>query len=126
MLKPAAPFTEGVPDPDYDRRQVIILLTAEENFGGSGDGYKGTFGRGSAARPDMNDRLLALADNVKADGVIIYVIQFSNRNSQLRALLQTVASGPGSPYYFFAPNAETLHTVFRQIADHLSQLRLSK
>ncbi len=125
VLKPAAPFTEGVPDPDYDRRQVIILLTAEENFGGSGDGYKGTFGRGSTARPDMNDRLLALADNVKADGVIIYVIQFSNRNSQLRALLQTVASGPGSPYYFFAPGAKTLKKVFRQIADHLSRLRLS-
>ncbi len=66
------------------------------------------------------------ADNIKADGVIIYVIQFSNHGSKLRALLQTVASGPDSPYYFFAPNASTLRTVFRQIADHLSALRLSK
>ena len=126
VLKPPAPFTEADPDPDYPRDQAILLLTDGENFGGSGDGYKATFGLGSDARPDMNDRLLALADNIKADGVIIYVIQFSNQGSQLRALLQTVASGPGSPYYFFAPDADTLHTVFRQIADHLSQLRLSK
>jgi hypothetical protein len=120
------PFTEAVPDPEYDREQAIVLLTDGENFGGSGDGYKGTFGRGSDARPDMNDRLSALADNIKADGVIIYVIQFSNSGSQLQALLQTVASGPGSPYYFFAPDADTLQQVFRQIANHLSELRLSK
>ena len=41
-------------------------------------------------------------------------------------MLKTVASGPDSPYYFFAPDADTLHQVFRQIADHLSQLRLCK
>ncbi len=126
VLKPAAPFTEAVADPGYPRDQAIVLLTDGENFGGSGDGYKATFGLGANARPDMNDRLLALADNIKADGVILYVIQFSNQGSQLRALLQTVASGPGSPYYFFAPDADTLKQVFRQIADHLSQLRLSK
>ena len=126
VLKPPAPFTEAVSDTDYPRDQAIVLLTDGENYGGSGDGYKGTFGRGGTARPDMNDRLLALADNIKADGVIIHVIQFSNNGSQLKTLLQTVASGPGSPYYFFAPDADALHTVFRQIADHLSALRLSK
>jgi len=126
VLKPPVPFTEAVADPGYPRDQAIVLLTDGENFGGSGDGYKATFGLGANARPDMNDRLLALADNIKADGVILYVIQFSNHGSQLRALLQTVASGPGSPYYFFAPDADTLKQVFRQIADHLSQLRLSK
>jgi len=127
VLKPAAPFTEAVPDDlDYDRKQAIILLTDGENFGGSGDGYKTTFGLGADARPDMNDRLLALADNVKADGVIIYVIQLSNNGSKLRALLETVASGPASPYYYFAPDADALKRGFRQIADHLLQLRLSK
>ncbi len=126
VLKPPAPFTEAVPNPDYPRDQAIVLLTDGENFGGSGDGYKTTFGLGSNARPDMNDRLLDLSANIKADGVIIYVIQFSNSGSQLRALLQTVASGPASPYYFFAPDSDTLRTVFRQIADHLSALRLSK
>ncbi len=126
VLKPAAPFTEAVPDPEYNREQSIVLLTDGANFGGSGDGYKATFGYGASARPDMNARLLALADAIKADGVIVYVIQFANSGPQLRTLLQKVASGPGSPYYFFAPDAATLQQIFRKIANHLSQLRLSK
>ncbi len=126
VLKPPVPFTEAVANPDYERDQAIVLLTDGENYGGSGDGYKGTFGLGGTARPDMNDRLLALADNIKADGVLIYVIQLSNNGSQLKTLLQTVASGPGSPYYHFAPDAAALQNIFRQIADHLSALRLSK
>ncbi len=126
MLKPPVPFTEAVPDPEYDREQAIVLLTDGENFGGSSDGYKATFGLGSSARPAMNDRLLALANNVKADGVVIYIIQFANSGSQLQTLLQTVASGPGSPYYYFAPDAATLQQVFREVANHLSELRLSK
>ncbi|MFQ5617799.1 MAG: pilus assembly protein TadG-related protein [Rhodospirillales bacterium] len=125
-LKPAAPFTEAVANPDYERDQAIVLLTDGANYGGSGDGYKGTFGRGSTARPDMNARLLELAGNIKADGVIIYVIQFAYNNSSLQTLLQTVASGPRSPYYHFAPDATALRHIFRQIADHLSALRLSK
>ena len=126
VLKPPAPFTEAVADPDYERDQAIVLLTDGENCGGSGDGYKGTFGPCATARPDMNERLLELADNIKADGVLVYVIQFAHNNSQLQNLLQTVASGPGSPYYHFAPDAAALQHIFRQIANHLSELRLSK
>jgi len=126
VVKPAVPFTEAIPDPEYDREQAIVLLTDGENYGGSGDGYKGTFGLGGTARPDMNDRLLQLAANIKADGVIIYVIQFANAGSALQTLLQTVASGPASPFYYFAPDAATLQQVFREIANHLSELRLSK
>ena len=126
MLKPPAPFTEAIPDPEFEREQAIVLLTDGENFGGSGDGYKATFGLGASARPAMNDRLLTLADAIKGDDVIIYVIQFSNSGSQLQALLQTVASGPGSPFYYFAPDAATLQQVFREVANHLSELRLSK
>ena len=126
VLKPPAPFTEAVANPDYERDQAIVLLTDGENCGGSGDGYKGTFGLCAQARPDMNERLLELADNIKADGVLVYVIQFAHNNSQLQNLLQTVASGPGSPYYHFAPDAAALQNIFRQIANHLSELRLSK
>ena len=126
VLKPPAPFTEAIPDPEFEREQAIVLLTDGENFGGSGDGYKATFGLGASARPAMNDRLLTLGNAIKGDDVIIYVIQFSNSGSQLQALLQTVASGPGSPFYYFAPDAATLQQVFREVANHLSELRLSK
>lgn len=126
VLKPDAPFTEAVANPNYERQQAILLLTDGENYGGSGDGYKTTFGGGGTAQPEMNARLLKLADNIKASGVILYVIQFANQGTALQSLLQQVASGPDSPYYYYAPDAATLQSIFREIANHLSQLRLSK
>lgn len=126
VLKPEAPFTEAVADPDYELQRAVVLLTDGENTGGVGDGYKTVFGLNTAAGPEMNDRLRALADNIKADGVIIYVIQFANSGGALQTLLKEIASGPDSPYYYYAPNGEALQQVFHQIADHLSELRLAK
>jgi len=42
-----------------------VPLTEGENFGGNGDGYKMVFGYGSAGRNEMNDRLRALATNIR-------------------------------------------------------------
>jgi Mg-chelatase subunit ChlD len=126
VLMPEAPFTEADPDPDYERDQAIVLMTDGENCPAAGDGYKMVFGDCNGGRPEMNERLLKLADNAKAAGVIIYVIQFAEDNSNLKALLQQVASGPDAPYYYFAPDRDSLRQVFRQVANHLSMLRLSK
>jgi Flp pilus assembly protein TadG len=126
VLKPQSPFTEADPNPPMNRQQAIVLLTDGENYGGSGDGYKGVFGLGGTARPDMDARLQLISDNIKADGVIVYVIQFANNGSSLQTLLQGVASGPGSPFYHYAPDAAALQQVFHEIASHLSELRLSK
>ena len=74
----------------------------------------------------MNDRLRALAANIKASGVKIYTIQFANSGGPLQALMREVASGPDAPYYHYAPDSTTLQTVFQEVANHLSELRLSK
>jgi hypothetical protein len=126
VLKPGVPFTEAIVDPDYDRDQAIVLLTDGENCPRSGDGYKRVFGGCSWGRDEMDERLRLLANNVKADGVIIYVIQFANEGTELQALLKGVASGPKAPYYHYAPTPDALKKVFREIANHLSSLRLSK
>ncbi len=126
VLKPDSPFTEADVNPPMNRQQAIVLLSDGENYGGSGDGYKGTFGHGSTARPDMDTRLQLVSDNIKADGVIVYVIQFVNNDSSLQTLLQGVASGPGAPFYHYAPDATALQQVFHEIASHMSKLRLSK
>ena len=126
VVKPEAPYTEADPNPAGPRQQAIILLTDGDNFGGNGDGYKTVFGYGSAGRPDMNDRLRALATNIKASGVKIYTIQFANSGGPLQTLMRQVASGPDAPYYHYAPNSSTLQTVFQGVANHLSELRLSK
>jgi len=126
VLKPGAPFTEAIENPDYEREQAIVLLTDGENCGKSGDGYKRVFGSCDGGRDEMDERLRLLADNVKADGVIVYVIQFANEGTDLQTLLKEVASGPGAPYYHYAPTSDSLRQVFREIANHLSSLRLSK
>ncbi len=126
VVKPEAPFTEADPAPDGPRQQAIVLLTDGENFGGNGDGYKTVFGYGSAGRSEMNDRLRALAANIKASGVKIYTIQFANSGGPLQALMKEIASGPDAPYYHYAPDPSTLQTVFQGVANHLSELRLSK
>lgn len=126
VLKPEPPFTAAVKDPPYVRDQAIVLLTDGENCGSSGDAYKRVFGTCSGGRAKMDARLRLLADNVKADGVIIYVVQFANAGTALQTLLKDVASGPTAPYYHYAPSASELKKVFREIANHLSELRLSK
>ncbi|MEQ8193523.1 MAG: VWA domain-containing protein [Rhodospirillales bacterium] len=126
VLKPEAPFTEAILNPPYKRKQAIVLLSDGENVPGSGDGYKATWGTGGFAQTQMNNRLVTLANNIKADGVIVYVIQFANSGTELQNLLKQVASGPAAPYYHFAPDAATLQGVFTEIANHLSELRLSK
>lgn len=126
VLTPIVPFTEADPNPPYRRQQAIVLLTDGENYGGSGDGYKGVFGLGTTARPDMDARLRLLAANIKAGGVILYVIQFANSGTALEALLKEVASGPDAPYYHNAPDAAALQAAFHEIANNLSELRLSK
>lgn len=125
VLSPAEPFDQAVESPDYPRTQAIVLLTDGENHGGYGDGYKTVWGTGSY-QPDMDDRLELLAANIKADGVVIYTIQFANGSGDLGLLMQNVASGSGSPYYHYAPDSDTLTQVFQEIANHLSQLHLSK
>jgi len=126
VLTPAAPWNEADPNPLYRRQQAIVLLTDGENVGGYGDGYKATFGINSAAQASMDARLRLLAANMKAAGVVIYVIQFANNSSAMQALLKEVATGPDSPYYHYAPNGATLQQVFREVANNLSELRLSK
>ena len=75
---------------------------------------------------NFNNRLVRLATNVKAMGIKLFVIQFDNTNPTLTALLQSVASEPNAPYYFNAPTAAQLQAAFQEIANNLSNLRLSK
>ncbi|MBT5050330.1 MAG: VWA domain-containing protein [Rhodospirillaceae bacterium] len=126
VLTPGAPFDEADPNPPGLRQQAIVLLTDGENCGWWGDGYKGAYGLCASARSFMNDRLLELATNIKASGVIIYTIQFANSGTPLQNLMKSISTGPDAPYYHHAPDAATLQTVFQEISNHLSELRLSK
>lgn len=126
VLVPAAPFTEADPSPDGDRTQAILLLTDGEHVAAYGDGYARTWGGGSWAQSQMNARLLEIAGNIKAQGILIYAIQFANGGGALQDLMKQVASEPNAPYYHYAPDSNALKTIFTEVANHLSKLRISK
>ena len=126
VLVPEAPFTDADSDPDGPRTQAIILLTDGEQTQAYGDGYKRTWGSGSSAQNEMNARLLEVAGNIKANGTLIYTIQFANGGGALQALMKQVASEPNAPYYHYAPDAQALKTIFTEVANHLQKLRISK
>ena len=126
VLMPEAPFTEGETNPQGRREQAIVLLTDGENCGWEGDGYKGVFGLCANARPEMDDRLRQIATAIKAQDVTIYAIQFANDGTALQQLMKDIASGPDAPFYFYAPDASALSQAFMEVANNLSELRLSK
>ncbi len=146
VLMPAVPFDEAVTTVPFERQRAIVLLTDGEIVGGNGDAYGGRFGDGTAAgtttnaahgflpsppdlpntRNNLNNRLLRLAANVKAEGIKLYVIQFDNNTPALVSLLSATATEPNQPYYYLAPTTAELQTAFEAIAANLSKLRISK
>ncbi len=127
VVSPDAPFDQADPFPEGLHERAIVLLTDGEQWGGEFDGYNAVFGTGSSAGTDgMDDRLRAVAANVKAQGIKIYVIQFYHDSGPLQSLLQEVASEPQAPYYYFAADGDALNSVFREIAGSLEQLRVSQ
>jgi Flp pilus assembly protein TadG len=147
VLMPGDPFDEAKVNPPFQRAQAIVFMTDGQNFGGNGDAYHGWFGSGESAgtttakgnitQPDgtsvknnLNNRLLQIAQKIKGTNpldptsVKIYVIQYQEDNPDLFALLQSVATQPQAPYYYFAPDPASLASIFDQIAASLSALRI--
>jgi hypothetical protein len=147
VLMPGAPFDEGVATVPFKRTRAIILLTDGEQHGGPGDAYKGRFGFGDGAgenddsdhgtiqlidgtsvQNNLDNRLRRLAQNVKNEGIKLYVIGFDLAdNPEALDLLDEIASDPdeNGEYFFNAPDPEDLESVFAQIAASLSTLRVS-
>jgi len=122
---PGSPYAgDGTPppaSPEFELVRAVILMTDGANTQHSADAYKGALNASQ-----LNARTLALAQKVKDSGVIIYAIQFGYNDGPQETLMKSVASGPTSPYYQYAPDAPALQMVFKEIGNHLSKLRLSK
>ena len=69
----------------------------------------------------IDARVKATCDNVKATGIKVYTIRVIEGNA---ALLQDCASS--STMYFDVQNAPQLNTVFASIAKNLANIRISK
>lgn len=108
-VSPALPLPLNTPDMD----KVLILLT---------DGMNEPVA-GTVTQAEANARLAATCQNMKQqDGIIIYAITFHDIRAQ--NLMRACATSPD--HYYHAAGNESIGQVFRQIADSLMNLRISK
>jgi Flp pilus assembly protein TadG len=86
-----------------------------------------TQAQGEAA---MDSRLITACGNARAQGVVVYTIGFAAKTSEVdEAVLKACASPDpvtGAPQYYFASNSSQIDNVFKDIANKLSDLRLTK
>jgi len=128
---------------DYDEPlmdKVVVMLTDGNNqwydhppagpdgsdygsYGRRGWGVLGTTGA-SAALAEVNNRMAATCELMKAEGIKIFTITFQVSSSSTRALYENCATSPD--FYFNSPTNEDLTQTFRAIGTELSNLRIAQ
>ncbi len=109
----ASPFTVPAQDPNYNYKQVIILLT---------DGLN-TQDRWYTNQSSIDSRQEKTCANIKAAGFTIYTVQVNTGGDPTSTLLQDCASD-GSKF-FLLTSSGAIVTAFNQIGTALTNLRLS-
>jgi uncharacterized protein YegL len=109
----ASPFTVPAMDPNYQYRQVIILLT---------DGLN-TEDRWYGWQSSIDAREQTTCDNIKASGITLYTVQVNTDGDPTSTLLQSCASD--SSKFFLLTSSTQIVDAFKQIGTALSNLRLS-
>ncbi|MDA0662086.1 MAG: pilus assembly protein TadG-related protein [Proteobacteria bacterium] len=139
VLSPDAPFSEGLPyqTPGYDK--VAILMTDGVNgyftapgsdfsadYAGYGRLHDGSLGttKKNAAKTILNNRLSEVCENMKSEGIIIYTVTFQLNDNNTKQIYENCASEPDK--YFDSGNGTALQTAFKDIAEQLINLRVSK
>jgi hypothetical protein len=117
------PFTAPSMNPNYQYKQVIILLSDGLNTQDRwyGNGYS-TSTQVDSRMYDQNGN--GTCTNIKAAGITIYTIQVNTDGSPTSTLLQHCASDPGK--FFLLTSADEIVTTFGEIGTALSNLRLAK
>lgn len=127
LVTPETPFSEADKDePQKEVVRAVVLLTDGAHYAGPGDAYGQVLDRKGKAKKEYDKRLLMLAARMKKQGILIYTIQFGTSAGKTAKVLKQAASGAGSPFYHFAPDAAALKKVFKDIATSLSELRITK
>lgn len=78
----------------------------------------------STATATVNTRTANLCASMKAKGIIIYTIVLQDNDASIQSIFQNCASQPS--YFFNSPTAADLASVFTQIGQNLTQLRLAQ
>src|SRR5262245_30260225 len=109
-----APFTIPAQDPNYQYKQIIILLT---------DGLN-TQDRWYTAQTAIDNRQAITCANIKAAGITLYTVQVNTGGDPTSTLLQQCASD--SNKFFLLTSANEIVTTFDSIGTSISQLHLAQ
>ena len=112
--------------------KAVVLLTDGENTMSDSDRtaywylHDGRLGTTSSSQAvtNLNTRMTTVCNALKSKGVFVYTIALGNPGTNIQTLLKNCATA--SNYYFNSPSASDLQSVFSQIADSLSNLRVSQ
>jgi len=115
MLSPGWRGLWGDPDLPLDYNtplmdKAAIIMTDGENHP-----------RDGTSKSTANARLLEVCTAMKDDNIIVYTIQYREDDEDLQDLMRNCATS--AAHYFYAED-DDLSTVFNQIANQLSNLRL--
>jgi hypothetical protein len=139
VLSPEPPYTDGRPFSDPTVQKVVVLLTDGENvvYGASGTANKsdyGSYGFLASGRFGALDQTTAARNvdgwvqqtctNLKNQGVMIYTITLEAGTTANTNLYGPCATRPDM--YFDSPNASKLSGIFKNIAQQLVTLKLTR
>ncbi|MCF6302044.1 MAG: hypothetical protein L3J13_02390 [Devosiaceae bacterium] len=140
VVSPTLPFAEGRPY-DPDTMKVLIIMTDGENTMYStnnmnGAHYYSPYGfpvnqrigawgwDNTQLRTEMNVRTVEACNNAKNANIVVYTVGLNPPNAATQTMLQECATSLAHAFFPGAP--DELDSVFAQIANQLSALRLSR
>lgn len=148
-LSPTAPFTEGRPYGQDNVRKIAVIMTDGDNllFGGSNTGASspgnahwhnlsdyGAYGylsqnrlnttSAGTAKTRINQRMLTICDNMKAQGIEIYTIILQVPDQAAKNAFKSCATSEA--HYHDVSNTSALGDVFKQIAVEIGRLRITR
>jgi hypothetical protein len=108
------PFNAPAKDPNYQYKDAIVILS---------DGLN-TQNRWYNNAGQIDTRQRMLCDNAKQAGITIYTVQVNTGGDATSAVLQYCAQNTSS--FYLVTSASQTASVFSQIGNQLSKLRVSK
>jgi hypothetical protein len=138
VLSPEEPYTEGAPFGDDVWDKALVLMTDGVNtipgrsthYGSDYTAYgylkEARLGTQSGPQATQTQNLLTelVCTRIKAKGVRIYAILLMENDAGTRSMMRNCASSP--EMFFDTPSAGDLGEVFTQIANDLTNLRISR
>lgn len=123
-LSPTAPLTEGLDYGDQVRK-IIVLMTDGENtmrYIASNGTHAATSVASQLA--ETNSDVLSICTYAKNQGMEIYTVSLGVTSPTALSMLTSCATSPG--HAFAATDSTALLAAFRQIAESLRQVRLTR